>query len=386
MMPKGWESKTLEDIADFENGQAHETLVDENGPFILVNSKFVSSDGKEFKRVKESLSPLSQGDIALVMSDIPNGKALAKCFLVQKDNIYTLNQRIGKIKANKNIDPSFLRYAINRNSYFLQFDSGVGQTNLRKSEVLECPLLIPPHEEQKKIAEILSTWDRAIAQTEALLVKSKLRYSNLSKKIKRFAEEDAEEFLFDELFEIKIGGTPSRSKPEYWDYKNQESYPWIAISDLKSKYISETSERINNLAVKKSNVKKIVAGTVIMSFKLTIGRKAILKVDSFTNEAIAAFEIKDPQKLLNLYFYHALNWVRLDGEVDEAIKGKTLNKDKLKRLVLIVPPINRQEKIIGLLEDLDLEIEHIGKLLTSLKIQKQGLMQKLLTGKVRVKV
>jgi type I restriction enzyme S subunit len=168
-----WHLKSLEEIAEFKNGKAHENSIDENGEFIVVNSKFISSEGKVFKNSNDNLCPLFKDDIVMVMSDIPNGKALAKCFYVEEDGKYTLNQRICSIRACKNTDSKFLFFIINRNVHYLNFDNGVGQTNLKKEEVLECPLLIPEKEEQNAIAQVLQAADKEISLLKAKAEKLK---------------------------------------------------------------------------------------------------------------------------------------------------------------------------------------------------------------------
>ena len=168
-----WEVKKLGEVADFKNGAAHENSVNENGDFIIVNSKFISQEGRVRKYSNSYLCPLFQGEIAMVMSDIPNGKALAKCFIVDQDNLYTLNQRICAFNAKAGFDSKFIFYKINRNDYFLSFDSGSGQTNLRRNEVLNCPFPYPPLTEQTRIATILSDMDTEIVALEQKLTKAK---------------------------------------------------------------------------------------------------------------------------------------------------------------------------------------------------------------------
>ncbi|MBG6186419.1 restriction endonuclease subunit S [Flavobacterium sp. CAN_S2] len=171
---KGWKVKNLGDIVDFKNGAAHENVVDKNGRYIIVNSKFISQNGNVVKHSNLNLCPLYKGEIAMVMSDIPNGKALAKCFIVEKNTLYTLNQRICAFKAKEDFDEKFIFYKINRNDYYLSFDSGSGQTNLRKDEVLNCPITFPnTKSEQTRIATILSDIDTEIEQLETKLNKSK---------------------------------------------------------------------------------------------------------------------------------------------------------------------------------------------------------------------
>jgi len=174
VIPKDWVVKTLSKISSFDNGTAHEQFIDDQGYYIVVNSKFISTESKVRKYSNKNLCPLYKGSIAIVMSDIPNGKALAKCFFVEKNERYTLNQRIGCISANEDIDNKFLFYKLNRNKYFLSFDSGAGQTNLRKIEIQRCPVIIPKEiGEQTAIATILNNMNTEIEVLEKKLGKYK---------------------------------------------------------------------------------------------------------------------------------------------------------------------------------------------------------------------
>ena len=164
-----WIETTLEQVADYENGKAHEKDIDENGDYIVVNSKFISTEGETVKYSDTAFCPANLGDILMVLSDVPNGKAIAKCFYVDEENRYSVNQRICRITAT-DCDSRFLFYIMDRNAYFLSFDDGVKQTNLRKSDVLEFPFRIPTDPvEQTKIASCLSALDELItAQQEKI--------------------------------------------------------------------------------------------------------------------------------------------------------------------------------------------------------------------------
>jgi len=157
-----WEVKTLEQVAIYENGKAHEKEIDDQGKYVVVNSKFISTEG-EVKKYSHSANLLAKkDDILMVLSDVPNGKAIAKCFFVDKDNRYTVNQRICKL-STKNAVSKLLFYILDRNAYFLAFDDGVKQTNLKKDDVLHCPLQLPEDKaEQQKIADCLSSLDELI--------------------------------------------------------------------------------------------------------------------------------------------------------------------------------------------------------------------------------
>ena len=158
-----WEEKKLWEIINFKNWLAHEKSISENWKYIVVNSKFVSTNWEVKKLSNECYCPVYKNDILMVMSDIPNWKAIAKCFIVDQDDKYTLNQRICSLKINEKYFSKFIYFLINRNKYYLWFDDGVKQTNLRKEDVLWCELKLPPTiEEQKAIAEVLSDMNNEI--------------------------------------------------------------------------------------------------------------------------------------------------------------------------------------------------------------------------------
>lgn len=151
----------LNQIINFMNGKGHEKLIDENGKYIVVNSKFVSTDGKVQKYSVSQISPVFENDILMVMSDLPNGKALAKCFYVDENDKYTLNQRICalSVKNKDEVYSKYLLYILNRNRQLLRYDNGVSQTNLRKDDILKIQIPVPPITEQKRIVTILDKFD-----------------------------------------------------------------------------------------------------------------------------------------------------------------------------------------------------------------------------------
>lgn len=157
----GCATVSLEYIADFRNGKGHERNIVADGKYIVVNSKFISTDGQVKKYANEQICPLYVNDILMVMSDLPNGRALAKCYLVDEDDKYTLNQRIGAFTVNKPelITTKYLYYILSRNPQLLKHDNGADQTNLRKADILNISIAIPTVKEQNRIVEILDRFD-----------------------------------------------------------------------------------------------------------------------------------------------------------------------------------------------------------------------------------
>jgi type I restriction enzyme, S subunit len=176
---------------------------------------------------------------------------------------------------------------------------------------------------------------------------------------------------------ISIGGTPARNCPRYWDVDTQTSNYWVAISDLQGRYITSTAERISDEGVKHSSTKLVKRGSVLLSFKLTLGRTAIAGVDLYTNEAIAALH---SETLDHLFLHYGLQSWDLLSDVDQAIKGATLNKAKLRKIPISFPKSREeQERIAEVLDTIDHSIEQTEALLAKQQRIKSGLMNDLLT-------
>ena len=157
-----WEQRKLGEVAEYRNGKAHENEIDEDGEYIVVNSKFVSTNAEIRKFSNAQNEPLYENEIAFVLSDVPNGRAIARTFLVDKSGKYTLNQRIAGITPHEDTDPYYLHIRMNRNAYFLKFDDGNKQTNLSIKDVLNYEDMYPSYKEQHKIGLYFRQLDNLI--------------------------------------------------------------------------------------------------------------------------------------------------------------------------------------------------------------------------------
>lgn len=153
-----------------------------------------------------------------------------------------------------------------------------------------------------------------------------------------------------DLFEIQIGKTPSRANQNYWTHG---LYNWLSIADMnQGKYLDRTKEKINDLAVKESNIKLIPENTVVLSYKLSIGKVGITKKSMFTNEAIASLIPLNNNIDIN-FLYWALQHIDLMANTDRAAMGQTLNKAKLKEIKIPLPPLSEQKRIADILDKAD---------------------------------
>lgn len=152
-----------------------------------------------------------------------------------------------------------------------------------------------------------------------------------------------------EIFDLQMGKTPSRNNPDYWCTEDNK---WISIADLTKagKYISDTKEFLSDAAVKESGIKIIPANTVIMSFKLSIGKTAITAEDMYSNEAIMAFHDKHAVDILPEYIFYLFKYRNWDESSNKAVMGKTLNKATLSEMEIDVCSIKKQREIVAVLD------------------------------------
>ena len=155
---------------------------------------------------------------------------------------------------------------------------------------------------------------------------------------------------FGQIVRMSIGKTPARGEVSYW---SKATIPWVSISDMtNSEHINKTKEKISVAA---SSVMGEISpvGSLLMSFKLTVGRTSILNIDAYHNEAIISiYPFIDDKYALRDYLFYTLPFLSNMGDSKDAIKGKTLNSKSLKSLLIPLPPLREQRCIINRLEEL----------------------------------
>ena len=398
IIPIDWQTQNLYKISDFENGKAHEQFIDDKGDYIVVNSKFISTEGEVKKFSKKNLSPLLKGNIAIVMSDIPNGKALAKCFLVERDNLYTLNQRIGCIKPYEDIDNDYLFYKLNRNKYFLAFDSGSGQTNLKKNEILDCPVAFPPTKaEQTAIATALNDADALITQLEKLIAKKRAikqgamqellngmrRLPNFSDYWITIALGDVGIFKTSSVDKVIVPGEKEVYLLNYMDvYKNSVINKTIITSKT-----SANNNELQNFNLKRGDI----VFTPSSETPDDIGHSAVINEDlpnTLFSYHIVRYRFYDNEFMSHDFKGYVLNNKTVLDYFSQRATGSTrfvlTRKDFNETVVRIPTSYEEQFSIAKILVDMDTEIEKLEKKLGKYKMVKQGMMQNLLTGKIRL--
>ena len=157
-----------------------------------------------------------------------------------------------------------------------------------------------------------------------------------------------------ELCEIELGKTPARANASYWDEKCETGNVWLSIADLlkaESNVVFDSKEYVSDKGA--AICKLVPKGTLLVSFKLTLGRLAFAGRDLFTNEAIAALTIFNESEISKEFLFYCLtffDWVKA-AENDVKLKGMTLNKAKLKVMPVSFPQLPEQQRIVALLDE-----------------------------------
>ena len=154
-----------------------------------------------------------------------------------------------------------------------------------------------------------------------------------------------------QAFDLQMGKTPARNRPDYWN----GDHKWISIADIGNagKFLTKTKESITKAGIDGSGIKVVPQGTVIMSFKLSIGKTAITSEDMYTNEAIMAFIDNGKFAVDTDYLYHLCCGTNWTAGTNKAVMGLTLNKATLLEKEIPLPDINEQHEIATKLDKID---------------------------------
>ena len=169
--------------------------------------------------------------------------------------------------------------------------------------------------------------------------------------MKIFNKNEWKKVKLGDIFNLQMGKTPLRENKLYW---NKGEYNWISISDMNfsEKYVSFTKEKITELAVKECGIKIIPKNTVIMSFKLSIGKVKIVNDDIYSNEAIMAFIPKENIPIDKNFLYYSLKSIKWNEGINKAVKGLTLNKALISQKEIFLPNLAIQQEIASNLDSI----------------------------------
>ena len=344
-----------------------------NGGIVQTDSIRFVSESMYKKWMKQEVD---RGTI-LITSEAPFGELL----YWDSDEKIVLSQRLFGLKIKKEFNARYIYYYMLSNMFQSELcarATGSTVTGLRQPELLKCSIKIPKREIQDKIASILTKIDTKINLNTNI-------NNNLSEQIKciyneMFTEYDSYKRL-SEISNVTIGKTPPRSESECFT-TDEKDIKWISISDLgkAGMFIFDTSERLTQDAIAKYNVKIIPKNTVILSFKLTIGRTGFTTEDMTTNEAIAHFDLFD--KNLNNYLYCTLTYFNYSDLGSTSSIATAINSKIVKSIKIGIPNEKQLNKFNDLTSSMFKIIRNNEKVNIKLLELRDTLLPKLINGEI----
>ncbi|EHK4154264.1 restriction endonuclease subunit S [Escherichia coli] len=400
MVPKGWSHTTFEKHIDCLTGYAFsstEYSAEEHDIRLLRGDNIEPGklrwiNAKRWPRnVQENMDKyfLLEGDfvIALDRTWISGGLKVAE--VTCDDLPCLLVQRVARIRAKKTLAQGLLRqyfsgYKFER--YVKLTQTATAVPHISPNDIKQFSLLLPPIAEQKKIAQILSTWDKAISVTEKLLANSQQQKKALMQQLltgkKRLLDENGVRFsgewctcTLSEVAHIIMGSSP---KSEAYN-DNGLGLPLIqGNADIKC--------RVSCPRVYTSDItKECTPGDILLSVRAPVGTVALSQHKACIGRGISA--IKSKRKMSQSFLYQWFLWFEPKWcYLSQGSTFESINSDDIKTLKLSVPNFEEQQKIAAVLSAADVETSTLEKKLACLKDEKKALMQQLLTGKRRVKV
>lgn len=270
------------------------------------------------------------------------------------------------------------------------------QAGIRGTELVKIKVPLPPIKVQNKVAETLSTYDDLIENNNKRIAILEQMAENLYKEwFVRFRFPCYETAEFENglpkgweiyqaqnLFNISIGRTPDRKQFDYFT-TNKDDALWISISDMKDNmFITKSSEYLTDEAIKKVNMPMVEEDTVLLSFKLSVGRVSITTKQSCTNEAIAHFKTNDKELLEYTYLYLKLfNYQNLGNT--SAI-GNAVNSTIIKKMKFLLPNRELIQKFHNCTKDIFAQIKNVMNENENLIKQRDLLLPRLMSGKLEV--
>ncbi len=369
--PSNWQRVRLGDIANYLTSNLSAEQITQQGKIKVYDvNNFIGYTNTTFISDKPYISIVKDGSVGRVR------------ILPPKTNILST---MGALVANHKTTTEFLFYLLS-NFDFKNFTSGSIMPHIYFKDYKEKTIFLPPLNEQIAIANILSDVDRYLYSLDALIlkkesVKKALSFELLSqrKRLKGF-NQNWQRVRLGDIAEIIGGGTPSTQITSFWN----GSINWFTPTEIGiTKYVHKSQRTITPLGLKKSSAKLLPIGTILLTSRASIGDCAILKVVATTNQG---FQSLIPlEKINNEFLYYLM--LTLKNKLLKLASGSTfleVSPNKIKNLLIPLPPLNEQIAIANILSDVDHEIISLKNKKRQFENIKKALNHDLMSAKIRV--
>lgn len=401
IIPEDWEVVAFKDLGSFSKGSGISRAEANTGRIPCIRYGELYTHHNDY--VKSFNSFISQ-EVASKAKLIKNGDILFAASGETKEDIgksvaYTnLHEAYAGgdiiiVSTNSFIcDAKYIGYASNAPIAAKQKATrgqGDAVVHITTESIKSIAIPLPPLPEQKAIAKALSDVDDLIAALDKKIAKKRLIKQGAmqqlltgKKRLPGFTEEWVEIRLGDHAT-MNSGGTPLSSVDEYYN----GNIPFLSISDITNagKYVKRTEKTITEKGLNNSSARMFPIGTIMYAMYASLGKTCIAKIDLSCSQAILG--IKTNSTIDSHYLYYCLSFIEEDvKEMGQTGTQSNLSKQIVQDFILNIPyDIKEQQKIANILSDIDKEILYLETKRDKYRLLKSGMMQRLLTGKIRLK-
>lgn len=395
VIPEDWEVRQIGDFCEYQNGTSLEHLFSSDDGLKVISIGNYSVTGsyidngvyinrKHRKQVEKFL--LKRNDLAMSLNDKTSvGAIIGRVLLIEQDDCFVFNQRTMRLRPRSNVSPTYLHHAINADrahSSIVSLAKPGTQIYVNTDDVIELRLPLPPIPEQRAIATALSDMDALIESLEQLIAKKrdikqgtmqqlltgKKRLQKTTENGEGIVDNEGNPVLFSGEWERKSIGdvlTIAHGKSQHGVADRNGIYPILA-----------TGGQIGT-----ANCFLYDKPSVLIGRKGTIDRPQYMDQPFWTVDTLFYSVIHKSNSAKYLFYQFCLiDW----KQYNEASGVPSLNARTIERIELMVPPPEEQAAIAAVLSDMDTEIAELETRLAKTRSLKQGMMQELLTGKVRL--
>ena len=384
VIPEDWEVKNISEIAQVVGGGTPSTsnksywggIINWFTPTEVGKTKYLYNSIRKItpKGLEESSAIMLEKGTILLTSRAGIGD------LGILHTRASTNQGFQSLCVNDQVSNEFIYYLmLTKKHILLKNASGSTFLEISPSKVKQILIPIPPLPEQKAIATALSDMDALIAQTEKFIDKKKAMKQGMMQELLKPKKGWVTKKL-GEICEIIGGGTPSTTNSSFWN----GDINWFTPTEVgQDKFLYTSMRKITSLGLAACSARILPAGTILLTTRAGIGDLGILIFDAATNQG---FQSLLPRAGVHYEFVYYMMQTK-KSELLQNASGSTfleISPRKLKSIEISIPSITIQKEIAGILQEIDSTISLIETKLQKLKLQKQGMMQELLTGRIRL--
>lgn len=373
-IPSGWKLKKLSDVLDYErpdNYIVKSTSYSDKAktPVLTANKSFVLGYTDEDFGIYKNIP-------AIIFDDFTTDSKFVD---------FPFKVKSSAIKILKGKSPGVDLRFVYEKMKSIDFPTG-SHKRFYISQYQNMEVLFPPFFEQQKIAEILGTVDEDIAKTQAVIEATEKLKRGLMQQLFTcgIGHTKFKKVKLGDICDVFTGGTPSTSKDGYWD----GDIRWMSSGEVNNKIIKEVEKRITQEGFENSNARMLPIGTVMVALAgqgKTRGMVAILEIETTCNQSLAGIVPKNPNDVCGKYIFYNLESRYKELRNINGSEGRAgLNLRIIKDILIPLPPPAEQQKIAKILSVIDEKILVNKKLKIKLIFLKKGLMQDLLSGRIRI--